>query len=229
MILFRVDEFRFTNAIQMLLRSEVSVFETILFFTLSFFPALIIKFWCVDQGFKFCHLFSFCDKHFVFSRLTVITSFPKNARDRSSLHNVEKVLNENACLGARAFRKNTCFPILASVLSCLCARVQRARGARTSRAQWMSTKLLMLVLATATPPARNISLKKWMCHIILILPRPLPRLPRNPRIIFFFFSLWKMNVSQTHETSANFFSSIWRKNELHTSGTLATPPRERFL
>ena len=147
----------------MLLRSEVSVFETILFFTLSFFPALIIKFWCVDQGLKFCHLFSFCDKHFVFSRLTVITSFPKNARDRSSLHNVEKVLNENACLGARAFRKNTCFPILASVLSCLCARVQRARGARTSRARWMRHKTFDACVRHRDPLPREIFLWKNEC------------------------------------------------------------------
>ena len=65
--------------------------------------------------------------HSAFSRLTFITSFPKNTRERFSFCDVEELLNENARLEASVFQKSSCLHFLPSTLSSACARVSRAQ------------------------------------------------------------------------------------------------------
>ena len=65
--------------------------------------------WCVEHELSAYNEFTFRDTHSAITRLTVITSFPKNAREPFPFHDVEELLNEIARLGASGFKKACVF------------------------------------------------------------------------------------------------------------------------
>ena len=78
---------------------------------LWFFRTLHHEGWCVEQG-------------LAFSWSTVITSFPRNARDRFSLM-TQRLLNENARLGAHFSKKHMFSNFGINFLERMCSRAKR--------------------------------------------------------------------------------------------------------